>query len=134
MDFFVPFMVLLVSIFLARIINERSYKTISTEEKARLIDLFSRSRIVGLAIVIVMIAFLFFAPRWGLLSFTATLAVYIAALIIYFAAFTVYSFRVLRRNGYELLFIRLYSLSIVVRFAGLAIFFAFFSGDISRLF
>ena len=50
MDFFVPFMVLLVSIFLARIINERSYKTISTEEKARLIDLFSRSRIVGLAI------------------------------------------------------------------------------------
>lgn len=127
-------MVLLVSIFLARIINERSYKTISTEEKARLIDIFARSRIVGLAIIIVMIAFLFLAPRWGLLSFTVTLAVYIVALLVYFVAFTVHSFRTLRRNGYEPPFIRLYSLGIVVRFAGLAIFFAFFSSDISRLF
>ncbi len=134
MDFFVPFMVLLVSIFLARIINERSYKTISTEEKARLIDLFSRSRIVGLAIIIVLIAFLFLAPQWGVLSATTTLAVYIASLLVYFAAFTVHSFRVLRRNGYERSFIRLYSLGVIVRFAGLAIFFAIFAGDVTRLF
>ena len=129
-----PFMVLLVSIFLARVINERSYKTISTEQKARLIDLFSRSRIVGFAIIIVLIAFLFLVPRWGVLSITATLTVYIASLLIYFAAFTVYSFRVLRRNGYERPFIRLYSLSVIVRFAGLAVFFGLFARNRSYLF
>ena len=127
-------MVLLISIFLARIINERSYKTISTEQKARLIDLFSRSRIVGFAVVIVMIAFLFLVPRWGILSFTTTLTVYIACLVIYFVAFTVHTFRVLRHNGYERPFVRLYSLSIIVRFAGLAVFFVFFAGDMTGLF
>jgi hypothetical protein len=59
MQVFIPIIVLLVTVLIARIVNERSYKLLPTEGKARLVDLFSRERIYGYLFLIVIIAVFF---------------------------------------------------------------------------
>lgn len=131
MELFIPIIILLISILSGRIINEKSYKLLTVEKKSDLIDVFSNFRIYGFVFIILLIAMLFLFPYFNILNNFYTTIIYIFGIVIYFISMSTVSYKKLKSNDYPARFIKLYIISMLIRFAGLSLFlFYFFIMDI----
>jgi hypothetical protein len=116
-------LVLLAFIFLARVINEKANKKLTTEKKAELIDLFSKSRTWTFGLLIVIIGIYFFILKYQMLEPLTSLAIYILLLLAFILYNTRMAYRKLKSNGFPDSFIRTYLISTSIRFVGILIFF-----------
>jgi hypothetical protein len=123
MDFFIPFLILLATVFIGRLVNEKSYKLLTVDQKSLLIDLFSNYRIFGFLFIIVVIAGLFLFPYFNILNSYYTMIMYVACFVAYFIGMGFFAYRKLKQDNFPGDFIRLYLLSLLIRFVGISVFF-----------
>src|SRR5688572_11578125 len=82
------YVAILVGLIAARIINERGYRTLSAEEKVRLMDGFSAQRAYSLIPLVVLIGGYYFLTRTGI-NQTALSAAYFGLLATYIVVLAV---------------------------------------------
>ncbi|MFK7787755.1 MAG: hypothetical protein AB8B56_21720 [Crocinitomicaceae bacterium] len=119
----ISFIVLLVFVLVARVLNERASKQLSPEKKVELIDLFSKNRITSLIILIGIILLYFLVMRAELLPPMVTMGIYMGVLVIYIIFFTVTTYRKLKAHDFPDDYIKSYVQSAVVRMIGILVFF-----------
>jgi len=111
------------TLIVSRILNERAIKELSADEKAKLVDAFSSMRaynLIPLAIIVVgyLLAIKYTGLSHMLLSYT-----YFIFLIAYIVVSQVYVYRKLIRLNYPPSYLKKYTLSRVISFAGIGILF-----------
>jgi len=119
----IAFIVLLVFILVARMLNEKANKTLSSEKKVELIDLFSKNRITSLIIIIVVFLLYFLVLRNELLPPKLTMIIYIGVLALYIIYYTVTTHRKLTAHEFPDSYVKRYLQSSVVRMVGILVFF-----------
>jgi hypothetical protein len=117
------FVALFVSMIVSRILNERAYQKLGSDEKLRLMDGFSKSRAYSLVPLLVLIA-----AFWVLLTQTGLdrqlISIgYFAALIVYVLVRSVMNQRKLISLGMPAEYRQMFTLAQVLSFVGLAWFF-----------
>jgi hypothetical protein len=125
MSFFVPLIVMFIMNFIGRLINEKSYKLLTVNKKAQLVDIFAKSRIYGSVFIVFIIVMLFVLPYFHILDTNRTLIIYIVYLFVYSILISIYSIKKLRKNDYKKEFIRLYIISSIIKFIGIAVLIGF---------
>lgn len=126
MDLIAPFIALMALIVIARIINERSYRYLTPDQKAVLFDLFSKFRIYGYIIIVVIIFILFALPRLNILSYLSTIVISVIIFLLFSIVLSIVSSKKLHENNYPKKFITLYIISMIIRFGGLALFLMYY--------
>jgi hypothetical protein len=114
---------LFVSMIVSRILNERAYQKLGSDEKLRLMDGFSKTRAYSLVPLLVLIA-----AFWVLLTQTGLdrqlISIgYFAALIVYVLVRSVMNQRKLISLGMPAEYRQMFTLAQVLSFVGLAWFF-----------
>lgn len=122
------FLVLLISFFLSRLVNNHAIKKLEVHEKAALVDLFSTNRSWTFGILIAIFAFYFVSLKYELLDIYWTNILYISVLFIYMTAMAVYAFKNLKEQNFPDAYIKSYILSTAIRFVGLGVFLAVLGG------
>lgn len=122
------FLVLLVSIFLSRIVNEKANKGLNQEKKAELVDLFSKQRVWRFGFLILVFAVYFASSYYNLLKPEYTYGLYMVFIFVFILYSGLNSFNILRKNNFPDNYIKLYLLSTSITALGLVIFFIVLSG------
>lgn len=122
------FLVLLISFFLSRIVNNNAVKKLEAQEKADLVDLFSANRSWTFGILIAVFAFYFVSIKYELLDLFWTNILYISVLFIYMTMMFVYAFKKLKEQNFPESYIKSYILSTAIRYVGLGVFLAVLGG------
>lgn len=105
-----------------RIFNERSMKQLSSEQKARLVDLFSSFRIYSAIFLFVVMGSFFALIRLQVMDPMTLGILYIFTLVTYVSIVSVWSYRKLQKNDYPESFVRFYLIASCVRLLSLAVF------------
>lgn len=108
--------------FISRTLNERAMMLLSQEEKAKLIDLFSKSRIYSWGILILIVLLFFFNTKYALIDPFLNYVIYIGLILIFMAANCYLSYKKLKQNNFPDSYIKSYLFTISLRFAGIVIF------------
>jgi hypothetical protein len=121
-NFMIAVILFIAIIFLSRIINERATKKLSQEKKAELIDLFSKSRIYSMGILIAIIIFYFASLKLQIVDPNVAVGVYFV-LILTFLVITGYqSFNKLKGNNFPDSYIKSHLLSTTIKLLGFVLF------------
>jgi len=123
-DFMIAFILLLVTMFISRTINEKANKKLDQNKKAELIDLFSKDRIYTFGALIVIIALFFVSLRFELIDPLISYVAYVVLIFAFIAVTGFSSYRKLKTNGYPDSYIQSYLITTFLRVVGLVIFFA----------
>lgn len=121
--YMIGFIVMMVMIFAARMINEKAMKKLSTEEKGLLIDGFASNRNWSLGLIILLIAGYFAVIRFELVNVFVGLAVYVTLLIVFLAVQIIASHRKLEELGLPSAYITSFKISSLLRVIGFVLFF-----------
>jgi uncharacterized membrane protein YoaK (UPF0700 family) len=121
--YMIGFIVMMVMIFAARMINEKAMKKLSTEEKGLLIDGFASNRNWSLGLIILLIAGYFAVIRFELVNVFVGLAVYVALLTVFLAVQIIASHRKLEELGLPSAYITSFKISSLLRVIGFVLFF-----------
>ena len=127
-NFMVSIMVFLVSIIVARIINDRAIKKLENDKKVELIDLFSRSSVLTYLPLILIMGLYFLVLKYQVFDFRVSLSVYMLLLLVYIAYNAKKSNEKLKSADFPASFIKSYLLATSIRFFGILLFFAFTVG------
>ena len=118
----IAFILLLGAIFIAQFINEKATKKLDQLKKAELTDLFSKSRIYTMVILIGIITIFFISLRFHLIDPSISMVVYIIAIFSFLVINGYLSYKKLKENAFPDSYIKSYLLSTTIRFLGLVIF------------
>ncbi len=121
--YMIGFIVMMVMILAARMINEKAMKKLSTEEKGLLIDGFASNRNWSLGLIILLIAGYFAVIRFELVNVFVGLAVYVTLLIVFLAVQIIASHRKLEELGLPFAYITSFKISSLLRVIGFVLFF-----------
>ena len=125
------FLILIGSVFLARVVNEKANKTLAPIQKAALIDLFASNRTLYFGLMILLIGFYFAVLKWNLLPIIWTMIGYFTLLILSLTVNAYLAYRKLNANGFPKTYIRLYLASSSIRFVGILLFIGLTFMDVS---
>jgi len=112
-------------VFGSSLLYAKAMKKLSIEKKAELIDRFGKFRSYSLLIVIGIAVAYFVILRQNFFDYRTVTIGYFVLFVIYLIVVNVYSYNILKKNNFSLDFIRVYVLSVVIRFAGFIVFFSF---------
>lgn len=123
------FVVLLVAVVVGRLLNERAYRTLGSEEKLRLMDGFSKTRAYSMIPLLVLIGgYWYLATQTSLNKLTLSV-VYFVLLIVYVVVRSVWNQVKLAQLEMPADYQRKFTITQVVSLLGVAwFFFAMFSG------
>ena len=123
------FVALLVAVVVGRLLNERAYRTLGSEEKLRLMDGFSKTRAYSMIPLLVLIGgYWYLATQTSLNKLTLSV-VYFVLLIVYVVVRSVWNQVKLAQLGMPADYQRKFTITQVVSLLGVAwFFFAMFSG------
>lgn len=121
--YMIGFIVMMVMILSARMINEKAMKKLSTEEKGLLIDGFASNRNWSLGLIILLIAGYFAVIRFELVNVFVGLAVYVTLLTVFLAVQIIASHRKLEELGLPSAYITSFKISSLLRVIGFVFFF-----------
>ena len=123
------FVVLLVAVVVGRLLNERAYRTLGSEEKLRLMDGFSKTRAYSMIPLLVLIGgYWYLATQTSLNKLTLSV-VYFVLLIVYVVVRSVWNQVKLAQLEMPADYQRKFTITQVVSLLGIAwFFFAMFSG------
>jgi|GEM_PF-1862809 len=121
--YMIGFIVMMVMILAARMINEKAMKKLSTEEKGLLIDGFASNRNWSLGLIILLIAGYFAVIRFELVNVFVGLVVYVTLLIVFLAVQIIASHRKLEELGLPSAYITSFKISSLLRVIGFVLFF-----------
>ncbi|HUE71363.1 MAG TPA: hypothetical protein VMP01_10805 [Pirellulaceae bacterium] len=116
------YIAILTGLIAARIINERGYRTLSDEQKVRLMDGFSAQRVYALILLLVLIGGYFFLIRAGI-DPTLLSAGYFSLLAAYIIVLAVWNHWRLKALGMPDTYRRFFTASQAVSMLGVAWFF-----------
>ena len=120
----ISILILLVAIFTSRIISEKANKSLSIEQKAELIDLFSKNRIYTFAALILIIAAFFASLKFNLLAQSTTVIIYIILISGFMLINSNMAYKKLKSHNFPDSYIKSYLISTSIRLIGLMVFFA----------
>ena len=124
MDYFmIAFIVFMVFIFGARILNDKAVKKLSVEKKAELVDLFSGTRIWTYGLLIAILILYFLILEFELLAPLVAVVIYFLLLIAFLLYNANVSYRKLKASEFPEEFIKSYLISASVRLIGILMFF-----------
>jgi len=115
----------LLCVFGSTFIYNRAMKQLTTEKKGELLERFSKFRSYSLLAVIVIAVVYFLMIRQQVFDYRTLTIYYFVAFIAYLIFVNYYAYNMMKKYAFDPGFIRLYILSIVLRFVGLIIFFVF---------
>lgn len=120
-----PFIITLIVSFAlimwARMVSNNSIKTLSTEEKAGLVDLFAPLRKLSLIVAGVALGLYLLNFMFKLIEIETALFGFLVILGLFFAYINYQSFTILKQNTYPEKYIKQYLLSSVLRLSGIAL-------------
>lgn len=120
----IAFLIFVVAIIGARLINDRANRQLDSDKRAALFDLFAKGRIfmyIALAgIVVIFVVSL----KYELLDPMATFLIYAALLFVYVIVTNYIAWKRLKSNDYPAFYIRSYIISSVIRIVGIVVFLA----------
>ncbi|HBG69417.1 MAG TPA: hypothetical protein DDX57_01355 [Bacteroidales bacterium] len=120
----IAFLIFVVVIIGARLINDRANRQLDSDKRAALFDLFAKGRIfmyIALAgIVVIFVVSL----KYELLDPMATFLIYAALLFVYVIVTNYIAWKRLKSNDYPASYIRSYIISSVIRIVGIVVFLA----------
>ena len=120
----ISILILLVAIFASRVISEKANKSLSTQQKAELIDLFSKNRIYTFAVLILIIAAFFASLKFNLIEQSTTVIIYVILISGFMVINSNMAYKKLKSNNFPGSYIKSYLISTSIRLIGLMIFFA----------
>lgn len=107
----------------ARVMNERSYKHLDQEQKAKLFDLFANMRYWGIGFVVLVLALFVANLNLKIIDLQTSSMLYVGLFIVYFLFVAQRSFSILKSENYPKEYIRHYLTATVLRFMGILIMF-----------
>jgi uncharacterized membrane protein len=114
--------VLLLAVFAARLISERSYRLLTLEEKGQMMDAFSGLRRFYLVPLIVLVGgYWLLADTTGAAGSTVSI-VYFGGLLVYVVGMNVYMYRKMKSHFPRPQFLRLQTAAQILRLAGIVAF------------
>jgi hypothetical protein len=119
---FIGVIQLLVFMFASRAINESANKKLDKNKKAQLIDVFSKTRIYTLGVLIALLALFFFLLQFGKLERNTTYIIYGVVIFSFLAATTILSYRKLTQLGFPKSYIKSFLIATALRIVGLVVF------------
>lgn len=123
------FVVLLIAVVVGRLLNERAYRTLDSEEKLRLMDGFSKTRAYSMLPLLLLIGGYWYLMTQTPLDRLTLNVVYVVLLIIYVVARSVWNQMKLVQLEMPSNYQRKFTITQVVSLLGVAwFFFAMFSG------
>ncbi len=123
------FVVLLIAVVVGRLLNERAYRTLDSEEKLRLMDGFSKTRAYSMLPLLLLIGGYWYLMTQTPLDRLTLNVVYFVLLIIYVVARSVWNQMKLVQLEMPSNYQRKFTITQVVSLLGVAwFFFAMFSG------
>lgn len=123
-NFMIGFVMLLVSVFASRTINDRANKNLDQTKKAELIDLFANVRILNFAVLIAIVVLFYLSIRFELVDPTIAWIAYFVSISAYIIVNGISAYRKLKLNGFSDSYIKSYLIATSVRVLGIVIFFA----------
>ncbi|MCB0737862.1 MAG: hypothetical protein KDC92_10145 [Bacteroidetes bacterium] len=115
------YVILFGSIFYARFLNEKAYKLLTTEQKAGLIDLFSKNRLVNFIIATALCLMIFGMFYFEILPKNAIIFISGVSFLAYIIGVIRQSHQKLLEHNYPPEFLNQYRIVNIVRFGGLAL-------------
>ena|SRR5687767_12310955 len=125
-NYMIGVLVLLVCVLIARILNDRANKKLDQSKKAELIDLFSKSSAYHFGILIAILSLFYLNIKMNCIGPTLALTIYTIFFVLFFIGISYLYHKKLKDNNFPESYIRLYLLSICIRFLGIAAFFTIF--------
>ena len=120
----IAFLIFMVAIVGARMINDHANKQLDTEKRAALFDLFAKGRIfMYIALAGIIVIFLV-SLKFELLDPMITFLIYAALLFVYVVITNYIAWKRLKSNDYPASYIRSYIISSVIRIVGIVVFLA----------
>jgi len=120
----IAFLVFMVTIIGARMINDRANKQLDTEKRAALFDIFARGRILMYIALASIVAIFILSLKFELLDTMLTFLIYAALLFVYVVITNYIAWKRLKSNDYPASYIRSYIISSVIRIVGVVVFLA----------
>src|SRR5438874_2437971 len=115
---------LVIAIIISRIIMEKALKHLSSDEKARLVDAFSRYRIYNYAAVLVLMVLYLASTKYFLrFNFIITPLFFISFLVVT-SILSLLSYRKLKALNIPAGYIRSYLISLGIQYVGIGVLFA----------
>ncbi|REJ79195.1 MAG: hypothetical protein DWQ47_00170 [Acidobacteria bacterium] len=115
---FVAIGIFLVSVFVARYINEKALRELSEEDAARLLQGFSQYRVYSLVAIILIIAAYFFVNYFYPNSRATSITIFMAAIVVFLLANSVFMFRKLRKLEMPDSYINRFLLVTLIKYGG----------------
>ncbi len=115
--------VLLVAVVVSRIISERGYRKLDSEDKVRLMDGFSQKRMYSMLPLLALIVLYWFLSTQTEYGGQLLTIVYFGLLVLYVIVSAVINQRILTRLQMPKDYCRLFSVTQVISFCGIAWFF-----------
>jgi len=123
-NFMLAFILLLVVVLIARVINQRAYKKLEQDKKLELIDLFSKRSIYIFGILIAIIALFFVGTKYNLMQPFVLYSIYATLIFVLILVSAYFSYKKLKKHNFPDDYIRSYLMSMLLRVIGLIAFFA----------
>jgi VIT1/CCC1 family predicted Fe2+/Mn2+ transporter len=123
-NFMIAFIILMLTLFVSRMVNEKANKKLDQNKKAELIDVFSKGRVYTFGALIIIIALFFISLRFNLINPLSSYILYIILILAFLIITGFRSYKVLKSNGFPDAYIKSYLISTAIRFIGLVLFFA----------
>lgn len=118
----ISFIILISSIFGARLIQDAAVKKLTQEKKAELIDLFAQDRIWTISIIFAAVVLFFLSLKFAWLPYFWTLVIYFTFLIAFATFSSAKTYNKLTSNNFPSSFAQNLVLSSLVRLAGMILF------------
>jgi len=119
----IGFLVMMVTMLAARMINEKAMKKLSAEEKGLLVDGFASNRMWSMGLIILLIAGYFLVLRFELVNVFVGLVTYLVLLAVFITVQFVTADRKLKELGLPMDYMRSYRTSVLLRVGGMVLFF-----------
>lgn len=121
----IGFVAFIVTYIAGRWISERALKTLTENEKGKLVEGFSRYRIVSIVGVVVLLILHFAILNLMPDNSGTTLSIFVVLFVVYLLGSTIYAYRKLKSLEISDNYINQFLFSTLVQYVGLFVFFGF---------
>lgn len=115
-------LILMLMILLSAFITAKANKELEADKKAKLLDLFSRNRLLRLGGLFAIIVLYFLTSRFGIAAPRLSYILYLLFILVFIAYNGYSTFRTLKKNDFPASYIRSFMLSSSLRLTGILLF------------
>jgi hypothetical protein len=119
---FIGVIQLLLFMFASRAINESANKKLNKSKQAQLVEVFSKTRIYTLGVIIALLALLFFLLQFGKIERSLTIIIYGIVIFTFLAVSAGLSYRKLKQFDFPQAYLKSFLLATALRVVGLIVF------------